>query len=295
MPSIVKHIAYSHTNFPTLLKEIPGAPNELYYLGELPQPGSKIIAIVGTRKATHEGLTVAKNISSNLARAGVIIVSGLALGIDGAAHSGALEANGKTIAVLGNGVDNIYPKQHANLAKHIIDRGGAIISEYPAGTPSLPHQFLERNRIVSGLSMGVVIIEAPLQSGSLVTAKHALDQGREVFVVPGLARHPNYRGSHMLLRQGARLVTTAEEIMEDLEINPINEYSVKFTKTTVTDEVTQQIMSLINKTTKPLSVDTIAEITTLEPHIIQKRLTFLLFENIVEEIHGTFKLKRPLL
>ncbi|MEK7481868.1 MAG: DNA-processing protein DprA, partial [Patescibacteria group bacterium] len=171
--------------YPALLREIPNAPEKIYILGKLPPEESLKIAIVGTRKATDQGRIIAKKLAEKLTNLGIVIVSGLAMGIDTAAHEGAVVANGKTIAVLANGLDKIYPAQNENLAKKILELNGAIISEYEPGKPALEHQFLERNRIVSGLSVATIVIEAPERSGSLVTARLAAEQGREVFVFPG--------------------------------------------------------------------------------------------------------------
>ncbi len=171
---------------------------------------------MGTRKATSQGRFIAKEIAKKLSEMGMVIVSGLAMGIDTAAHEGALAGAGRTIAVLACGLDNIYPRQNENLAKKIIGTGGAVISEYPVGTEAFKNQFLERNRIVSGLCIATIVVEAPRESGALVTARLAAEQGREVFVFPGPTNHPNYHGSHKLIRDGARLVSSIDDILEDL-------------------------------------------------------------------------------
>ncbi len=191
----IKIISSNNRLFPKLLKEIPSAPKKIYVLGNLPDlsDDSPIIAIVGTRKATDYGKRLAKEISQKLSEMGAIIVSGLAMGIDTAAHEGAVAAKGKTIAVLANGLNSIYPAQNENLAKKILEFGGAIISEYEPATPAYQNQFLERNRIVSGLSIATIVIEAPDRSGSIATARLAAKQGREVFILPGPTNHPNYR------------------------------------------------------------------------------------------------------
>ena len=176
------------------------------------------IAIVGTRRATPDGKSTARRFAAELARAGIVIVSGLAFGVDAAAHEGCLDAEGKTVAVLACGLANIYPRNNEPLAKKILAQGGAIISEYPPDMPAYPSRFLERNRIVSGLSKGTLVIEAPERSGSLATARFALEQNRDVFVVPGPIAHPNFKGSHALIRQGAELVTTPEDILESYGI-----------------------------------------------------------------------------
>jgi len=216
----IKIISQKNPEYPSLLKEIQNPPEKLYVLGNLPSEplaNRPKIAIVGTRKATAQGRLLAKEIARKLTELGVIIVSGLAMGIDTSAHEGAVKAGGQTIAVLANGLDTIYPRQNENLAKKILELDGAIISEYPTNTPSFPNQFLERNRIISGLSIATIIIEAPERSGSLATANWAVEQGREVFVFPGPIDHPNYRGSHKLIRDGARLIGSIEDLLEDLD------------------------------------------------------------------------------
>jgi DNA processing protein len=284
--------------YPSLLKEIPKPPSPLYFLGALPAPGDVLVALVGTRKATREGMLFAKQMGNELAKAGVVVVSGLALGIDGAAHEGVVAAHGRTIAVLASGLDLVYPRLHENLAHSILENGGTIFSEYKRGAPALPHQFLERNRIVSGLSVATVVIEAPLHSGALVTAKFALEQGRELFVVPGPANHPNYRGSHLLLRNGARLVTSAAEILEDLE-NAIANYQLtlplsgkKNPLSGMKDKADILIVSALQNSPEPLSVDNLAENTNLELHIVNQHLTFLTLQGIIEEKSGRFHLKK---
>lgn len=292
----IKKVAVREHKYFSLLKEIPGAPKELYYLGQLPNQEELTISVVGTRKATPAGILTAKQISRDLGRAGITIVSGLALGIDGAAHEGALAGGGKTIAVLANGLDAIYPHQHYNLAKKILDQGGCIFSEYRTGVPAYPNQFLERNRIVSGLSTALVVIEAPIHSGSLVTAKHALDQGREVFITPGPASHPNYEGSHLLIRNGARLVAKAEDILEDLNIE--SQIGANASTGSANTGITQDnlgseeklILKTIKNNKKPISVDKIIEVTKLETHIVNQKLALLTLERLIEERNGKFKL-----
>jgi DNA processing protein len=285
-------------DYPKLLKEIADPPFPLYFMGALPSANDVNIAIVGTRKASHEGLLVAKQIGNELAKAGAVVVSGLALGIDGAAHEGAVSAGARTIAVLATGLDSIYPRTHENLAHSILEKNGGIISEYIAGTPALPNQFLERNRLISGLCIATVVIEAPIHSGALVTAKFALEQGRELFVVPGPSNHPNYKGSHMLLRNGARLATNAREILEDLE-DAIANYQLTLPlpkrrepEIDVENEFDSLIISAFKNASDPLTVDNLTENTKLELHIVNQRLTFLILRGIIEEKAGRFKLKQ---
>lgn len=201
-------------NFTQITATIADPPKKLYFIGKLPENPIPTVAIVGTRKPTAYGKEVAHQLAFELAHRGVLIISGLALGIDSIAHRAALEAGQPTIAVLANGVDKPYPASHANLAKHIVESGGAIISEYPPGTPPLPHQFLARNRIVSGLAQAVVVIEAAARSGTLSTVGHALDQGKDIFAVPGNITSPLSVGCNKLIKQGATPVTSSQDIME---------------------------------------------------------------------------------
>ena len=279
----MQFISQDDACYPNLLKEISNPPEGIYVLGELPEKQKPCIAIVGTRKATSEGKALAKEMAQKLSRAGAVIVSGLAMGIDTAAHEGALSTNGLTVAVLGCGLDNIYPKQNENLAKKILETNGAIISEYPANTPSYPAQFLARNRIVSGLSIATIIIEAPEQSGSLVTARLAGEQGREVFVIPGSIKHPNYRGSHQLIRDGARLVNSVENILEDLGLEVIDMNPSTMQTQQIKDENQLLILRAIQEAGQPLSVDKIIGLIKLEPQIINQAVGLLIINGLIKE------------
>jgi DNA processing protein len=204
-----------HPSYPRLLSEISGRPPILYVRGELTSVDDVSVAIVGTRRATPYGRQAAERIAAELAQAGITVVSGLARGVDAAAHRAALEAGGRTIAVLGSGPDVIYPAEHRRLAEQILERG-AILSELPPGTKPDAQNFPARNRIVSGMTLGTLIIEAPARSGALITASFAADQGREVFVVPGSIFAQTAEGTNALLRDGARLVRDGADILEDL-------------------------------------------------------------------------------
>ena len=205
--------------YPQALLAIEDPPLMLYRMGLLSQPPQRALAVVGSRNPTPQGLQNARRFSRAFAEAGVTVVSGLALGVDGAAHEGALEGAATdavaTIAVVGTGLDRVYPKQHLELAHRIGERG-MIVSEYPMGTPPLQHNFPRRNRLIAGLSQGTLVVEAALQSGSLITARLASEQGKEVFAIPGSIHSPQARGCHALLRQGAKLVESAQDVLEDL-------------------------------------------------------------------------------
>ncbi|MFT7650934.1 MAG: DNA processing protein [Limisphaerales bacterium] len=207
--------------FPRVLEHIPDPPIVLFYSGLLASLNQPSIAIVGARRATQVGRQRAEEIAAELASLGLVIVSGLAYGIDRAAHVGALAVGGTTIAVLGSGLNRVYPSSHQRLARELIDKNGLMLSEYPSDWPPRPYQFPERNRLISGLTNAVVVVEAGLHSGSLITARLALEQGREVFAVPGSVSSLVSAGSHRLIREGAELVTCASEIAQSLGIEPI--------------------------------------------------------------------------
>lgn len=197
-----------------IIDTIANKPKRLYFIGNLPERRLPTVAIVGTRRPTSYGKEVTYQLANDLARRGIIIISGLALGIDGIAHRAALDAGGITLAVLANGVDNIYPATHRSLANDILSQGGAIISEYEPGVNARDFQFLERNRIVSGLSDAIIVTEAAARSGTLSTVMHALDQGREVFVVPGNITSPLSAGCNNMIKQGAHPITKADDVLE---------------------------------------------------------------------------------
>lgn len=276
----VRLILRDEQAYQSLLKEIPHPPFGIYVLGDLPKNDWQAFAIVGTRKATTEGKDLARKFASELADHGLTIISGLALGIDAAAHEGCLAAGGKTVAVLGNGLDYFYPRTNERLAKKILAEGGAIISEYPLGAQPLPYRFLERNRIVSGLSRGVLVIEAPTGSGSLVTARFALDQNRDVFVVPGPISHPNFLGSNQLIREGAELVTKPEEILEAWGIET-DSASMSGTKLDTAEEKT--IFEILSSSAKPLDANIIAEKTNMDISAVNRVLTFMVVKGALEE------------
>jgi DNA processing protein len=207
-----------HLSYPRLLAEISGRPSLLYVRGELAAADDTSVAIVGTRRATPYGRQAAERIAAELAQAGITVVSGLARGVDAVAHRAALEAGGRTIAVLGSGPDVIYPAEHRRLAEQILE-SGAILSEFPPGAKPDAQNFPARNRIVSGMTLGTLIVEAPARSGALITASFAGDQGREVFVIPGSIFAQTSEGTNALLRDGARLVRDGADILEDLGLS----------------------------------------------------------------------------
>jgi len=209
-------ISFDQPDYPSALIDTINAPPLLYAKGNLSALRQPALAIVGSRKASRTAIDLSYTLAKNLAHRGVCIVSGLARGIDAAAHEGALAAGGKTIAVAATEPESVYPKQHADLASRIIGSGGLIVTEYPLGAPTLKWYFPRRNRIISGLSLGVLVSEAGLPSGTLTTATHAIEQGREVMAVPGSVNNPQARGCHALIKQGATLVECEDDILDAL-------------------------------------------------------------------------------
>jgi len=211
--------AWDDPLYPKALLELPYPPPVLYFVGRAELLNNAALAIVGSRSATAQGKDNARAFARALSQVGMTVVSGLALGIDGAAHEGALEGPGSTLAVVGTGLDRVYPARHRALAHAIAERG-ALVSEFPPGTPPREWNFPRRNRLLSGLSQGVLVVEAALRSGSLITARYAGEQGREVFAIPGSIHSPLSKGCHKLIREGAKLVETAQDILEELGVAP---------------------------------------------------------------------------
>lgn len=203
-------------DYPALLRDIPDPPLGLFVHGDRSVLGLPQLAVVGSRNPTSGGARTAREFAQHLAEAGLAITSGLASGIDAAAHEGALAGGGLTLAVTATGLDRVYPARHRDLAHRIAERG-ALVSEFPPGTPPLPGHFPRRNRIISGLAVGTLVVEAAMKSGSLITARLAAEHGREVFAIPGSIHNPLARGCHALIRQGAKLVETAADIAEELD------------------------------------------------------------------------------
>ena len=209
-------VTFADNTYPQKLLEISNPPAVLYAIGNLHWLNHPTIAMVGSRSATPQGEKNAENFAESLCNQGLCVVSGMALGIDGASHRGALKANGATIAVVGTGLDIVYPARHRDLAHKIAERG-LIISEFPLGTPSKAQNFPRRNRLISGLSLGCLVVEANIDSGSLITARLSAEQGREVFAIPGSIHSPVTKGCHQLIKQGAKLVENVQDILEELK------------------------------------------------------------------------------
>lgn len=209
-------ICIEQESYPPLLKDIYHPPPLLYIKGGIDNLYLPQLAIVGSRHASHHGLENTRLFANHLAQHGFAITSGLALGIDHAAHQAALSAKAKTIAVMATGIDSIYPKRHTHIADQIVDEGGTLVTEFPPSTPPKADHFPRRNRVISGLSLGVIVVEAAIKSGSLITARYALEQNREVFAIPGSIHNPHNKGCHQLIKNGATLVESSQDIIDHL-------------------------------------------------------------------------------
>jgi len=280
-------------DYPELLGTIPNAPLLLFGLGDAANLAGPAVAIVGSRKATRYGQDVAKKIASCLAGLGVTVVSGMAIGIDTFAHKGAIEAGGRTIAVLGSGLDVPYPRRNRYLMEEIA-RSGAVISEFLPGTPPEPGHFPQRNRIISGLCLGVVVVEAGERSGSLITASMALEQGREVMAVPGSVRSGQSRGTHWLIKQGAWLVENGEDVLAVLGLDVSSPKKADSGSCRVKDhdswkEVTPEKARVLDAIGPyPVHIDEISERTGIGPGLVGAILLELELDGLVQALPGKY-------
>ena len=272
-------------NYPKLLKEIYDPPQLLYFKGTLENLNEYALAVVGTRKTTSYGRQVAPQIVKDLAQNGIIIVSGLALGIDALAHKAALEVGGITIAVLGSGLarESIYPRANLRLSDEIIANGGALISEYPITAPPLKQNFPHRNRIISGLSLGTLVIEAPETSGALITAKCALDQNRDVFATPGSIYNPTSTGPNNLIKMGAKPVTSASDILDALNIGQISH--VIQTRKIIPDTREEEIL-LKFLSHEHIHIDRMVQLAGLDAATINSTLTMMEMKGKIRNLGG---------
>jgi DNA processing protein len=270
-------IRLADSKYPALLRQIPDPPLLLYVHGDPDLLDSLQLAVVGSRNPTPSGRQTAEDFARHLSRAGLVITSGLAAGIDAAAHSGALAAGKPTIAVMGTGLDRVYPARHRDLAHRIAEQG-ALVSEFPLGTEPRPGNFPQRNRIISGLGLGTLVVEAAIRSGSLISARCATEQGREVFAIPGSIHNPLARGCHALIRQGAKLVETAQDILA--ELGPLAGAWAGATDSQLPDsapepagELDAEYMQLLEYTGfDPTSVDTLVQRSGLTPAEVSSML-----------------------
>lgn len=278
-------VTLAETAYPKSLLEQPDPPILIYAKGRLELLNRPALAVVGSRNATRQGETNAEAFAEAIAAAGITVVSGLALGIDAAAHRGALKAEASTIAVIGTGPDRIYPARNQDLARSIAERG-LIVSEFPVGTPPLANNFPRRNRIIAGLGLGCLVVEAAQRSGSLITARLAAETGRDVFAIPGSIHSPLARGCHALIRQGAKLVESAQDILEELRW----ETALSFPKSDDSESgvgVTPQLAALLDTLGHDsCSVDTLVEKSGLTAEAVLAMLMALELDNHVAQLPG---------
>ena len=281
-----KIIFLSDPAYSDLLRNIYDPPKELNIWGEFPNFNEHPpIAIVGSRKPTDYGRQNAHDIAGALAKAGFTIISGLAYGIDSAAHRACLEAGGVTLAILGSGLDKIYPDSHKELAEEIVKKGGAVISEFKDGTPPLAYNFPIRNRIVTGMSLGVIVIEAAADSGSLISARLAMEQGREVFAVPGAIGNINTAGTHRLIREGAALIESAQDVIDILDARLSAAWKTKFSGQSF--GIGDRERKLLNfLTNAPQQMDELIEKTGFKANEAASMLTMLEISGLIREADG---------
>lgn len=276
------------SRYPTLLKEIADPPPLLFVLGDCAALAGPQLAMVGSRNPSPGGRDLAHAFARELAQRGLSVTSGLAMGIDAAAHRGALAGGGVTLAVAGTGLDQVYPSRHRELQDEILNAGGAVVSEFPVGVTPMAANFPRRNRIISGLSLGTLVVEAALRSGSLITARMALEQNREVFAIPGSIQSPLARGCNALIREGAKLVETVADILEELGLPPAPE-----TPNSIRDNVdlgidAEQLEVLKCVAYDPTSVDTLVAATGKTPEIVSSLLLMLELQGRVISLSGGY-------
>ena len=282
----IQVITILNENYPKLLQEIFNPPALLYLKGDLTNLNNKFnLAVVGTRKISHYGQRITPEIVKPLVQNGFTIISGLALGVDALAHQSALDAQGKTIAVLGSGLDkkSIYPSSNRYLAQNILDKQGTIISEFPLGTLPLKHNFPTRNRIIAGLSLGTLVIEAAESSGALITAYYSLEQNREVFAVPGPLYNHQSLGTNKLIQKGAKLVTSHHDILEELNLQEVKNY---ITNQKILPETEEEkiIINFLNQ--EPTHIDQIIKQSELPASQVTSTLSLLEMKGLIKNLGG---------
>lgn len=280
----VTALSWESQHYPERLKEVDDAPPVLYIMGELTPADGWAVGVVGTRRATTYGREATAKLAAGLAEAGITVVSGLARGIDTVAHTAALDAGGRTIAVLGSGLDVLYPPENRNLAKRIVDEGrGALVSEYPLGTQPDAVNFPPRNRVISGLSLGILVVEAGDKSGALITVSFALEQNREVFAVPGPITSRMSDGPNSLLKRGAKCVTSVDDILQELDIRMVSEH-VEAVRALPNDPTERLLLELLQDTSQ--HVDELTNKSGLPPSTVSAVLTMMELKGMVRHLGG---------
>ena len=279
----VSLLTWEMDSYPSYLKEIPNPPPLLYYQGELLEQDQWAVAVVGTRRLTSYGRQVTRDLVAGLVQNNITIVSGLARGIDAIAHQTAVELGGRTLAVLGSGLDCIYPAENRTLAQEITQGHGAIISEYGLGIQPEAKNFPPRNRIISGLSLGVIIVEAGSRSGALITTNFALEQDREVFAVPGNINSPASQGPNKLIQEGAKLVTKIDDVLEELNLHMVAERTaVQMTL----PETAEEIALYTKLSAQPVHIDDLSRETGLPSALVSSTLTLMELKGMVQQVGG---------
>ncbi|HNS40104.1 MAG TPA: DNA-processing protein DprA [Promineifilum sp.] len=279
----VSVLTWEDEAYPELLREIPAAPPLIFVRGGFEPVDRWSVAVVGTRRLTAYGRQVTRDLVAGLVRNGVTVISGLARGLDAVAHRTALEGGGRTIAVMACGIDKIYPPEHRDLAREIIDGHGAIISDYPFGSEPESAHFPARNRLISGLSLGVLVIEAGEKSGALITSRFALEQNREVFAVPGNINSPASIGTNRLIQQGGKLVTRVEDILEELNLKMVAEQAVA---NVVLPETAEEAALISQLSSQPVHIDELARLTGLPSSLVSGTLTIMELKGMVQQVGG---------
>lgn len=278
----IQILTWDDEAYPACLKEIPDPPPVLYLRGDLQPRDQWAVAVVGTRRLTSYGRHVTRQLVADLAASGVTIVSGLARGIDGVAHQTALEANGRTLAVLGSGLSRIYPPEHRHLAQQITEQG-AVLSDFPPDTSPEPGNFPRRNRIISGLSLGVLVIEAGAKSGALITTRYALEQGRDVFAVPGNINARASLGTNRLIQQGAKLVLSAGDVLEELNMTMVEQ---QVAVQMVLPETHEEAHLLRMMSDQPCHIDELSRAAGLPVAQVTSALTMMELKGMVRQVEG---------
>ena len=279
----IKLLTWESPNYPNYLREIPTPPPLLYVMGDLLEQDRWAVAVVGTRRLTSYGRQVTRDLVAGLVQNNITVVSGLARGIDAIAHKTAVDLGGRTLAVLGSGLDAIYPADNRTLAQEITQGHGAIISEYGLGIKPEAKNFPPRNRIISGLSLGVIIVEAGERSGALITTNFALEQNRDVFAVPGNINSPASQGPNKLIQEGAKLVTRVEDVLEELNLHMVAERTAV---QLVLPETAEEIALYTQLSAQPVHIDDLSRSTGLPSALVSSTLTLMELKGMVQQVGG---------
>lgn len=276
-------VHWQSADYPTYLREVHSPPPLLYMQGEMTEIDQWAVAVVGTRRLTRYGRQVTRDLVQGLVRSGVTIVSGLARGIDAVAHKTALECGGRTLAVLGSGLDHVYPAEHRTLAHRIREGRGAVLTEYGLGVKPEAKNFPPRNRVISGLSLGTIVVEAGERSGALITANFTLEQNREVFAVPGNVNSPASKGTNRLIQQGAKLVMHVDDVLEELNLRMVVEQTAV---QLALPESAEEAALLSELSVQPVHVDELCRATGLPSSLISSTLTLMELKGMVQQVGG---------